>query len=281
MLAVVAAVYSFDFTKGVSPMPPLFNAADYASVPKVNAANAVPIVRKLLVLTPKGAPESVRVPARAMRAHAEALRTSRLARRKQQKPANRRTVDQFADASMGRLFRRIEEYANLPAERHPLAPRAAEILALLFPERLTFTQGDMDTQWNVTDEMLNTIESEGLGDDLDRIAGPEFLSEVRLAHEAYGKVLGISKAVAVARPDGAANHLDLLAALSSAMGEYAFQLAALASSSASAEPLRAAARAALAPLDELRATAAARKAGAVIDDGGDEDDKPLPDAPTG
>ena len=51
-----------------------FNAADYASVPKVNAATAVPIVRRLLLLTPKGAPESVRVPARAMRVSAEALR---------------------------------------------------------------------------------------------------------------------------------------------------------------------------------------------------------------
>ena len=81
-------------------MPPLFNAADYASVPKVNAANAVPIVRKLLVLTPKGAPESVRLPARAMRAHAEALRTSRLARRKRQKPANRRTVDHDSEGGV-------------------------------------------------------------------------------------------------------------------------------------------------------------------------------------
>lgn len=255
-----------------------FDPSQYAAPPRLSASNALPLVRRLLLVTPKGAPESVRLPARAMRQQAEELRGARLARRKRSRPVDKRLVDQFADASLGRLYRRISDYAALPEERHALAGRASELLALLFPDGLDFLSAKMDVQWNVTDEMLRTIDEEDLQGDLDRIAGAEFLAEVRLAHAEYGRALGITAADAAPKSDGA-SVTDLLQKLAATMGEYTLQLAALASSSATPAELREASRRALAPVDDFRKRAARKPDGGADAEEPDEGDEPLPPAP--
>lgn len=254
-----------------------FNPAEYASAPTLSASNAVPLVRTLLMVAPRGAPPSVRGPQRQMRELAEQLRAARLAKRKRRKAVDLRAVDQFADASVGRLFRRLEDYSKLPPERHPLAARAEELLDAIFPEGLGFLSAKMDAQWNATEELLHLIDTEGLQADVDRIAGAEFLAEVRLAHAEYGKALGIT-APKAPQPAAAPNLLALLRELTAVMGEYLFQMAALASSQATAPELRAAARDALAPVDDFRRRAA-RKGDAPAPEEDDDAEKPLPDAP--
>ncbi|XYH99767.1 hypothetical protein ACMHYB_08380 [Sorangium sp. So ce1128] len=149
---------------------------------------------------------------------------------------------------------------------------------LLFPEGLEFLKLSMDLEWAESNALLGRIaEDDALGKDLVAIAGPEFLAEVRAAHEAYGEVLGITKAHEA--PADVAALREPLRELVSAIGDYLLQV--VASVDRERPETVPSARAALAPLDRLRQATARRAAGkngkgAPAEDE-DEDEESLPE----
>ncbi|WP_437289092.1 hypothetical protein [Sorangium sp. So ce406] len=157
----------------------------------------------------------------------------------------------------------------------------------LFPEGLEFPKPAMDLEWAESNALLGRIaEDDALGKDLVAITGPEFLAEVRAAHEAYGEVLGITKAHEA--PTDVAALRGPLRELVSAIGDYLLQV--VASVDRGRPETVQSARTALAPLDRLRKASARRAAGkkgkgAPAADGDDEAlpalglDTPAPDVP--
>lgn len=256
-------------------MSEAFNVVEYAVAPKVNAASAVPLARKLVAASMKGAPAAIRTPLRTLVASAEEIRVGRLKRRRLPKSPDRQVANRVADNAVGRFEGRLRDYAGLPVERYLLATRARTVHTTLFSGGLAFLQADHQIQWNVTDELLTTIDEDDLGDFLDRVVGPEFLAEVRLAHAAHGQAFGITKALPTSEaPPSLAEPLSRFV---TALAEYTLQLAALVASSTTEASVKAAARAALAPIDAFRAMQRSKgEAGAPDEDETPEEPVPVP-----
>lgn len=163
----------------------------------------------------------------------------------------------MADGAMGRLHGRLDDYAGLPADRYPLAARAQDILTALFRDGLAFLKSDFASQWSETEKMLQRIDEEGFTKDIDQIAGPEFLAEVRRIHKLYGEAIGVTRARGKAEVPSLVKPLR---DVSGAITGYAIQLVAVIMDESADAATRTAARAALLPLDSYRAAAARREA---------------------
>jgi len=162
------------------------------------------------------------------------------------------TWDRAVDAAVAALKKRLDAYAVLPAVRYPRAPRAAELVATLFPG-LTFLNLPFAEEWAVVETLLKRVDDEGLASTIDELAGAEFLAELRYVHGQYGEALGKTKPLASSSVDLHAALRDLAEAITG----YALQVLAMADTD---EPTSVAAvQAALRPIDEHRADAARRR----------------------
>ena len=140
--------------------------------------------------------------------------------------------------------------------RRPSVPRSSRRGS--FPDGLTFLKLAYTAEWAESEKRLEQIDDGKLANELDAVAGPEFLAELRLAHKAYGEALGVTKA-SPAAPQAPAL-LEPLRTVQAALAGYALQLAAW----AEADPAAVATvRKALRPLDDYRA-AQARRGGADV-----------------
>lgn len=104
----------------------------------------------------------------------------------------RRPADMAVDNAWAALEGRLASFARLPLEQYPKAKRAAELLDLLFHDGLTFLQLAYAEEWAESEQRLKMIDAQKLEADIDALAGPEFLAEVRRTHALYGKALGIT-----------------------------------------------------------------------------------------
>lgn len=233
-----------------------FDPSIYARAPKLDVANGVALSIQLLATVPAKPTPAVKKAAQKLRKNTIKLQEAWKERDRIEKPADPRPVDVMADAAMGRLVSRIEDYAGLAADQYPLAERAGEIMAALFPD-LEFLRYDYNSQWAETQKRLERIDEEDFAKDIDRIAGPEFLAEVRRIHALYGAAIGVTQARGKAEaPSLAAPLRDVSASIAA----YAIQLAAVYMDADTDDSARRAVRAALAPLDDYRIGAARRGA---------------------
>jgi hypothetical protein len=252
-----------------------FDPSVYTRAPKLDVAGAVALSIQLLAAVPPEPTPAVKKAAKALRKKAIALQNAWKARDRMEKRADPRPVDVMADGAMGRLYGRIEDYAGLPADQYPLAARAQEILATLFPEGLAFLKSEYVVQWAETQKRLERIEEENLATDIDKVAGPEFLADVRRVHKVYGEAVGVTKARGTVDVPSLASPLR---EVSAAIAVHAVQLVAIVMDADADAPARRAARAALRPLDAYRAAAARREARR----GGEDDVSPetqMPEVP--
>lgn len=166
-----------------------------------------------------------------------------------------RASDTVIDRAWGALYDRLDAYARLPVAVYPKAARALELREAIFPnESLVFLTLIFLAEWAESDKRLKQIDHDGLQNDLDGLCGKEFLENVRVAHAAYGEVLGVTK------PGQAVDTklAEEFAAVKKAIGKYSFHLASLADDDEPETVARV--QAALLPLDEHRAAQARRNA---------------------
>lgn len=150
----------------------------------------------------------------------------------------RQPADLAVDTAWTALYDRLRAYAMLPVEQTPEARQAQELLRTVFPDALAFLRLPYEAQWAEGEHRLHTIEQLHLTADLHRLAGAEFLAEVRRTHELYGRVLGLSRSrdgrepreprEADDLPLDSATLRELRFALSRAIAQYALKIVALA-----------------------------------------------------
>jgi len=236
---------------------PDFDPSLYARAPKFDVPSAVALSIKLLSATPQNAPPHVKKAAKTLHTKTITLQSVWKERDRVEKRSDPRPIDVRADGALGRFYRRIEDYAGLPHDKYPLAARADEILVTLFPSGLAFLKGTFPSQWAETQKRLERIDEEGLAEDIDKIAGPEFLAEIREIHQLYGEAIGITKAQPTFTIPSLA---EPLRGVTSSMGLYLLQLVSVCLDEEASQEARTAARDALRPIDDHRASAARRDA---------------------
>jgi len=158
------------------------------------------------------------------------------------------------------LHARLEAYASLPAPHWPRAARAAELLASLFPDGLSFLSLPYSDEWAEGEKRLERIALGGLARDLDELAGMEFLAEVKRAQQRYGEVLALRKGSDRKLPG---DLTDPLRALGRAVSNYALQV--IATNDGSAASIHSI-RQTLKPIDDMRSAVSSRRVAAGRDD---------------
>lgn len=240
----------------------------YVPLPIFDAAGGRALCRALVAAHPRGLPAKVKKLLEQLKdadaALGEYWRYADLAEVDVKRPA-----DLALDRAWGAFHERVRVHSEMPPERVKNAPEAKALLATLFPTGLQFLKLPYVEEWAESEKRLERIRDEGLDRALDRIAGPEYLAEVRHCHKIYGAVLRITVRT---EPDKVApSGLERLRELRKVMQRYVSNLVVLADE----EELEPLVRAALAPIDEFRAQAGARRAKA--DD--DRDEPPAPNPP--
>ena len=236
-----------------------FDASQYLTPPRLTVPQAFALSIALLHALPKAAGAGVHRAAKALNQTTVALQLLWSARERAlsaAKPRDRVVVDRRIDAAWGALKLRISGYAMLPSALYPLAARAEELDKALFPRGMVFLKDAMEAEWAASDELLKRIDADKLASDIDTLAGPDFLVEIRAAHLEYGQALGITEAHAA--PEGPSALLKPLRAVVQAIADYVIQIIAIVDRED--EATSTVARNALLPLNRYR-EGAARRAG--------------------
>lgn len=169
------------------------NPALYAHAPKMTVEGGITLCRVVASACPSSMNASVKKAAKRMSEIAEAAQFAYTMRRKAMNKGttdDARPVDHNADASWSCLRSRLQAYSLLPPNIYPDAIRAGEILVILFGDQgLSFLTESYPEQYTIADSVLRRIDEENMAGDIDRIAGKEFLENVRTHHVAYGKMV--------------------------------------------------------------------------------------------
>lgn len=94
-------------------------------------------------------------------------------------------IDTRADRVIAGLRMRLDAYALLPQDEHPLSPRAAALSEQLFPEGLGFLKQPYVEQLGAMQTLLQHIDDDQLTTELDAICGAEFLHSLRTVLPRY------------------------------------------------------------------------------------------------
>lgn len=193
-----------------------FDPTQYVRPPMIDVPSGVALGVALLTALPTPTPDNVLNAANKVRQETLALQLAWGKSDSGGAPPDRRKADMRIDNAWGILLDRLEAYSLLPAAGFPRAPRAREIVDMISPNRewLNFVYG---AEWAESTKRLERIEDDGLTHDINELAGPEFLVEVREAHAAYGIALGVTKP-AHATPE--VNLAEPLRSLARAIGRY-------------------------------------------------------------
>lgn len=234
----------------------------YMRLPKVDVGTALGVGKILLHRVPTGSPAGVRKAASAIERAVAALQ---IKWRQQFVPSARidtRPLARQLGAAWKAIRDRLAGYAAYPKGSDERT-RATAIEEVVFADGLAFLLITAARQHAESGLRIELIDELGLTEDIERLVGERFLAILRASHQAYGDALGISKATAP--PAARVLVVEELRVLTDAISAYALQLLALAGD----DPKRhAAVVSALAPIDDLRASAIRR---VVLDD---DDDVP-------
>ncbi len=166
---------------------------NYVHAPRMTVEGGMTLCRVLGDACPASMPASVKKAAKRLFEIAEAAQFAYTLRRKTVGKStidDTRPIDRGADNSWGALRTRLQAYAMLPRETYPDAQHAVEILYSLFGESgLSFLTESYPEQYAIADSVIRRIDGEGLATDIDRLAGTQFLENVRTQHATYGKMV--------------------------------------------------------------------------------------------
>ena len=170
-------------------------------------------------------------------------------------PRDRRKPDVRIDTAWAGLLDRLESYSRLPVAQNPRAPRARELCDIISPNDREWLKAPYEVEWAESNKRLGWIESQDLTKDVNELAGPELLTEVKAAHAEYGIALGVTA------PAPEVLELKLAAPLQSlarSIGEYTLAVVTMAGDDAASIAV---ARKALRPIDDYREGQARRARG--------------------
>lgn len=236
-----------------------FDPTPYVRPPVLDMASGFALGVALLAAVPKPAPEAVKVAARKLRKDTVALQTAWLKSDALPTAPDKRKADMRIDNAWGILLDRLEAYAFLPSAGYPKAARARELVdAISGPDR-EWLKLAYEAEWAESAKRLKKIADDGLTNDVNALAGPEFLAEVIAAHTAYGIAIGVTEAA----PEVIQVNLAApLRRVSRSIGHYGLAVASTVDDE-NPETITAA-RKALRPIDEFRDGQARRaRAGAT------------------
>jgi hypothetical protein len=135
-----------------------------------------------------------------------------------------RVVDGDADASWAIMRTRLEACAMLPNVPYGQAARARRILQALFGnDGLDFLRERYPIQYTLADIILKRIEADGLQAEIDSLAGPEYMENLRTQHERYRVMV---QGILMRAQTDDENLLDHLRALQRAITTYATKVSA-------------------------------------------------------
>lgn len=231
----------------------------YTRAPIMSLEAGIALARALVSACPPSAPSSVKKSAKKLNA---ATDKAQIALAKRQKIIGQipeeasRLIDQDGDNSWGALRGRLYHFSLLPKNEYPDASRAAELVSSLFgDDGLSFLKEKYPVQWAVADTVLKRIDDEQLHNDINRIAGSEFLENVRKRHVEYGAMV---QRLLTKGSGESVNLSHEVHALGRAIVAYATQICASADDDDSSPEMILMARCALKPLDNFRDQVASR-----------------------
>lgn len=195
-----------------------FDASSYIRPPKIGAASGFLLSARLLGAA--SSDPSLRVLAALERMRSRALEVQRAVKeRARLRGRSLRPEDREFDGAYAAFRSRMIAHTQRPG--NPRGPRVVELLSDLLPEGLQFTKANYGEQWFYSETVLQRIEDEGLSEELEELAGAQFLADVRAAHAALGEALGID----APQPSSAPALSEVVSALAAAIADYARVLA--------------------------------------------------------
>lgn len=169
-------------------MPNAFDPADYVRAPVITLSSGVTLALALVDACPKGAPPNVKKACKHLKTTAERAR-AQLAERNRAlgvfSDEDSRVLDNEADRAWGGLRMRLVAMSMLSAKDFPKAKRAEELDAQIFSAGMEFLKAEYGTQSTSMAAILEHIDDAGLAEEVDDIAGPEFLKAVRQVQPRY------------------------------------------------------------------------------------------------
>jgi len=247
----------------MSPTPP--DPAQYARAPVMTVEGAITLARVVAESCPKSMPAAVKKAAKRIADAAEAAQVAYTLRKKslgKGTDEDSRPIDRAGDNSWGALRGRLQAYALLPENTYPDAKRAAEILASLFGEAgLSFLTESYPEQYAIAESVLRRIDDEAFAADIDRIAGKEFLENIRVQHVAYGKMVAALLQRETALTEDLGEHVRTIG---QELVDYATKVIATVERDKPATITTA--RAALRPIDAFREATQKKPGGAATED---------------
>jgi len=239
----------------------LFDPTLYTRAPILTIATAITLGRALVEGCPQGAPLEVKKAAKKLKNVTDAAQDAWAARQREQGEGSEedsRLIDQVADNVWSAARSRLQAYALLPVKDFPKAARAGELVVKLFGgDGLSFLKEAYPVQLSSMSTLLQRIDEEGLAEEINELAGPEFLQAIR-------KVLPRYKAMvnAMLKRDEASgqNLLEHVRAVQRAVVVYATKVCATVDDDD--EGSIKAAEEALRPIVKLREAASARRGNA-------------------
>ncbi len=229
----------------------LFDHSLYMRAPVFSLATGISLARALLATVPTGMPAIVKKAAAQLAEHTDASESLWVQRQRVDLAAsevNTRAIDTTTDRAWMALRGRLDSCALLAVEDQPLAPRAAELVTILFGDGMTFLKATYAEQSATTSALLRRVDEDRLGKELDAICGPEYLRAVRRLQPQYEAMV----ASVLQREESGLDFNVQLRALGRAIVNYTIKVASTVADDDQKTIDRA--RTALRPLDNFRAS---------------------------
>lgn len=164
--------------------------ARYLRPPRVSASSGFVLAVRLLRCAGDDPPGPVHKSLLRLRDRAESVRFV-LAEHQRLRGRSLRPHDQRFDGACAGFHARVHAHTRI--DNGASSERAGELLTSLFPDGLKFLTAGYEDEWVQGETLLRRIDDEGLAAELDELAGPPFLDELRKAHAALGEALGVGE----------------------------------------------------------------------------------------
>lgn len=175
-------------------MRDVINLADYTHAPRLDIGSGVTLGLALLRLA-MPASEAPPLLAKAT----DRLRTTTAALQKEwgtrhetlgsKRSATTKSADIRLDTVHRAISGALTSLGMLPESASPRVERARSLLKMLYPDGRKFLNSPYVVEYAESQKRLDLIDKNNLGPEIDALCGPEFLPELRAAHEEYGRAV--------------------------------------------------------------------------------------------